>query len=79
MSRFTPKAGDAVLLRYARETRRWTGRHGQIGVVVFTSSGPGPINHLVRIDGSLVCVPRGQVYPRTLAKGGQLALPGMDT
>lgn len=79
MSRPVVTRGDRILLRYAESFRRWVGRHGQRGEVRVVSRGPGPINVLVELEaGERVVVPRGQVYPRTLSKGAQRALPGIE-
>lgn len=58
-----PAVGTRVLLRYA--WRRAPLRNLS-GVVAAASRGPGPRNHLIRLDdGRSVVVPAGQVFKLT--------------
>ena len=58
-----PRIGQAVRLRSNPRLRRLAPYHDAEGVVIVRARGPGPQNHLVRIDADLVCVPCEHLMP----------------
>jgi hypothetical protein len=58
-----PRIGQRVRLHYAAKWRPFAPHHGREGIVVARSRGPGPRNHVVNVDGVLVCIPCGQLQP----------------
>jgi hypothetical protein len=58
-----PKPGRRVALAY-RPALRPVCPHGAKGRVLATGKGPGPLNHLVRLDdGRVLVVPCGHLVP----------------
>ena len=55
---FGPKLGEQVRLHYRC---RQMPLHGRCGTIVAVRHGPGPRNIGVLIDGTVYCVPRGNV------------------
>ncbi len=58
-----PRPGQRVMLRYRRPLRDAGMPHGVRGVVLIVGRGPGPRNHLIRLDdGRHMAVPAGHVF-----------------
>ena len=62
---FHPRIGQHVRLHYAKRAAMVMPYHGRTGVVRVVSSGPGPRNVGVEIDGRLVVVPRGNLMAKS--------------
>ena len=58
---FHPRPGQRVRIHYAKRSASIMPHHGKVGVVRLVSSGPGPRNVGVEIDGLTVVVPRGNL------------------
>jgi hypothetical protein len=56
-----PRIGMRVQLWYAKKWHPWAVWHGKTGVVVERSTGPGPRNHLIEVEGCKVIVPCGNL------------------
>lgn len=57
-----PKAGQRVVIRYAKKRAQLFPYHNRVGVVVVASSGACAVNVMVRLDDdSVVVVPRGNL------------------
>lgn len=58
---FHPRIGQRVRLHYARRVAPVMPHHGKVGVVRVVSTGAGPRNVGVEINGRTVVVPRGNL------------------
>ena len=58
---FHPRPGQRVRIHYAKRSASIMPHHGKVGVVRLVSSGRGPRNVGVEIDGLTVVVPRGNL------------------
>jgi len=57
-----PRIGSEVLIRYNKRRAPHMPLHDWIATVVARSHGPGPRNHLVRVDGVDYVVPCGNLH-----------------
>jgi len=58
---FHPRPGQRVRIHYAKRSAPIMPHHGKVGVVRLVSSGRGPRNVGVEVDGRTVVVPRGNL------------------
>jgi len=58
---FRPRLGQCVRIHYAKRSASIMPYHGKVGVVRIVSSGPGPRNVGVQVDGRTVVAPRGNL------------------
>lgn len=62
-----PRVGTPVVIRYKKALKHWFPLEGKSGVVAIPCKRrgrrQGPINHGVLVDGAIVVIPCGNLFP----------------
>lgn len=59
-----PRIGQTARVHYRKALQSYMPHHGKIGVVLARAKGPGPRNHLLRLEcGTVIACPAGNLQP----------------